>query len=125
MSLPISNPRAFVLLLCGTLAACGEPSGEPEGTNIDCAIGPGSEFANVCVVEALSPGQFVIHHPDGGFRRFSLSGGDGSAIAVSDGAEPVVYEEMNDDTGVLEFGLTVDRYRLDMSAISATAPADE
>ncbi len=119
MSLQISNARFLTCGLVAAITACGTPSGEPEGPKIDCAIGPGSEFSNVCVVERVSADTFVIHHPDGGFRRFVLNEGSSPTIAVADGAEPVIAERVNPDSGLLEFELSVDRYRMDMGVLAA------
>ncbi len=121
MFLPISKSGLLACTILAALTACADPTGEPEGANIDCAIGPGSEFSNVCVAERVSADAFVIHHPDGGFRRFTLSEDGEQSIAVADGAEPVTYERTDPQTGVLEFGLTVDRYRLNLDFLAAAS----
>ncbi|MFU7528343.1 hypothetical protein [Qipengyuania sp. ASV99] len=107
-----SRISSFAAITCA-LTACG--SGEspaPEGAAVDCAIGPGSEYAEVCTLERVSAELFVIHHPDGGFRRFRIGSDPAARIAVADGAQPVVNETLNEAKGTLEFSLGVDRYRI-------------
>ncbi len=85
MSLRIFSPLAFAFML----AACGAGVSEaPDGVTIDCGIGPGAEYQPVCTLERVSTTEFVIHHPDGGFRRVSYDSENG--LAVLDGAEPVI-----------------------------------
>lgn len=105
MSLRISSLGLFCLAVC---ACSANETPEPEGEEIECAIGPGSEFAGVCTLEVISDVEFIIHHPDGGFRRFVWA--DNGVLAVADGAEPVQYERVTEASR--EFGLEVDRYRL-------------
>lgn len=115
--------RIFSLCALTTvLAACGGggTSGEPEGSLVECAIGPGSEFSDVCTIELISAEEFVIHHPDGGFRRFTQSDDSSSPIAVADGAEPLTYQRVEGESGVLELGLSVDRYRIESKLIAST-----
>lgn len=81
MSLRISNLGLAVLFLSG----CGaNTSPEPEGESIDCAIGPGAELGPDCILERISASEFVIHRPDGGFRRFRFDEIEGYSLA--DGA---------------------------------------
>ncbi len=112
-------------LLAATLISCGGETAtpEPEGDSVDCAIGPGSDFSNVCTLEVTAPGAFVIHHPDGGFRRFVLSEDEAATLSVADGAEPIVSETFDEGTQIIEFDLEVDRYRLDMGLV--TPASDE
>ena len=81
MSTPISK---LVLVAALAVAACAPQRAAPEGDIIPCAIGPGAEFEEVCTLEVTGPDEFVIHHPDGGFRRF-LNQEDGQTV-TSDGA---------------------------------------
>lgn len=98
--------------LAVSLTACeATQSPEPEGEALDCAIGAGAEFANVCTLEWVGEewGQeFLIHHPGGGFRRFVLNE-DASGVTVKDGAEDV---EMVDPSqgGFWQFSVGGDRY---------------
>ncbi|MEP3420847.1 MAG: hypothetical protein ABJN35_03875 [Erythrobacter sp.] len=108
-----------VALVAG-LAACGSDAETIDRPVVECAIGPGSDFAEVCSLERLASAEFVIHHPDGGFRRFSLTDDDTAPIGVADGAEPVNFQT-HEDSDIWEFGLTVDRYRLDKNLIAAAA----
>jgi len=87
MSLRISS-----LALAALLAACGSASPEPEGEAIECAIGPGAEFSAVCTLEIVSEGEIVIHHPDGGFRRFTRSADTPLELVPADGADLMVSQ---------------------------------
>lgn len=99
-------------LLAVTLTACeATQSPEPEGETLDCAIGGASDFDNVCTLEWLGEvggREFLIHHPDGAFRRFSVSE-DGSAVNIKDGAEEL---EMVDPapSRFWQFSVSGDRY---------------
>ena len=81
MSTPTSK---LVLASALVIPACAPQSAAPEGDIIPCAIGPGAEFEEVCTLEVTGPDEFVIHHPDGGFRRF-LNDEDRQTV-TSDGA---------------------------------------
>ncbi len=91
---------------------------------IDCAIGPGSDYSEVCTLEVAGDGEFLIHGPDGGFRRFTLT--DGDSVQSIDGADPVIYERVSlpglgsaGEATMLEFGVAQDRYRFDLRLISS------
>lgn len=102
-----------VLLATGVLAGCGTQTPEPEGEKLDCAIGPGADFASVCTLEWVrEPWQreFVIHHPGGGFRRFALSE-DASGVVVIDGAEVLEMLDPPRDE-IWQFSVSGDRYRM-------------
>lgn len=102
-----------VALAVSLLAACGAATEtpEPEGDTVECAIGAGSEFSAVCTLEEVSSSEFIIHHPDGGFRRFQFD--EDGKLAASDGAEPVLEERIRVYEGTWEFALEIDRYRVD------------
>ena len=104
--------------LVGTLAACGSETEAPGGPVVECAIGPGSDFSEVCTFERLSGGEFVIHHPDGGFRRFALTDDAVSPVGVADGAEPLRFTRTSAEDEMIEFELSPDRYRLDPDMIA-------
>lgn len=118
MSLRISD----LGLLAGVflLASCGEVSGEPEGPSVECAIGPGAELSEVCTLERISPESFVIHWPDGGFRRFLLEQGeDGPKPSFADGADELVVVRIEGETQRLDFGIDEERYRLDPALLAS------
>ena len=115
MSLRISS---LAIIICA-LTACGSSaSPAPKGAAADCAIGPGSEFSNVCTVERVSTQSFVIHHPDGGFRRFRLTNDPSEPVAAADGALTLVYESTDGAAEMLEFGVGADRYRIGAELIA-------
>ncbi|MEP2736271.1 MAG: hypothetical protein ABJP34_08220 [Erythrobacter sp.] len=91
----------------------GEASPMPEGQTIECAIGAGVEMGPDCVGEQIAGGEiFVIHHPDGSFRRFEMLPDD-AGIGLADGAG-VLSQQMDGD----ELLISVDdaRYRLPIAA---------
>lgn len=106
MSLRISSAATLIL----TLAACGgEVAPPPAGETIACAIGAQADFADACTLETVAGGsQIIIHHPDGGFRRFNTDPAAGTLVPV-DGAEPLVIEESGD---ALQVAIGPDRYRI-------------
>ncbi len=107
MSLRISSPLPLALLL---VAACGAESPAPEGDTVDCAIGAGADLASDCTLERLVGTQeIVIHHPDGGFRRFTRDPATGG-LAPLDGAELLVPEP--GAGGTLQFAVGEDRYSI-------------
>ena len=112
MSLRISSLALFVILLTG----CGTGSPAPEGERVDCAIGAGADYSTECVLEHVGPDQFVIHGPNGGFRRFtSVSEGGKLSFEVSDGAAEVAIINTGSSTGPIEFSVESDVYRVDPS----------
>lgn len=114
MSLRISSAA---LALVGILAACGaNTTPEPSGERVECAIGPGAEFQRVCTLEELPQAQFVIHHPDGGFRRFM---NDDEGLNIADGAEPISMNILDGvELSVLEFSVGSDRYRIPQEMVA-------
>jgi len=104
--------------LLAILAACGSDAEAPDGPTVECAIGPGSDFSAVCSFERLSGGEFVIHHPDGGFRRFALTDDAAAPVGVADGAEPLKFSSSGADGKLIEVELATDRYRLDPDMIA-------
>ncbi|WP_298466782.1 hypothetical protein [uncultured Erythrobacter sp.] len=79
---------------------------------IDCAIGPGAEYSEVCTLEWLGDeldSEFLIHHPDGSFRRFAFDGEH--QIVTTDGADPA--ETIRAISHAFwEFSVGGDRYKL-------------
>ena len=84
---------------------------EPEGESIDCAIGAGAEVGSNCTLEWIGEAggrEFLIHHPDGGFRRFTVSDVS-SGVALTDGAEELEMVEPAPQ-GFWQFSVAGDRY---------------
>lgn len=110
------NP--LFLFAVAALAACSQSpdaEDEPTGRKIDCALAGATEFEPVCTLEdADGEGEFVIHHPDGGFRRFSLDSEGG--IAVTDGADELIGSGNGDEGGVA-FAVGPDRYVVPPAAL--------
>ncbi len=79
---------------------------------IDCAIGPGAEYSKVCTLEWRGEeldSEFIIHHPDGSFRRFAFD--DDHRITTTDGADhaetiSIIFHAF------WEFSVGQDRYKL-------------
>ena len=106
---------ALAPLLALMLAACGGgDAGEaqlPEGAiAIECALGGAEDFTSGCAVEPRGEDarEFVIWHPDGGFRRFERLD-DGRWLAPADGADGARVERADDDATVVS--VAQDRYR--------------
>ena len=111
-----------VLLL---LAGCAQPSAraaQPGEELIDCALAGIKAFTKTCAVERTTVAgatTLVVHHPDGGFRRFDVSP-DGGGISVADGAELARQQLAG---GVLEVTLGDNRYRFAVTT-TGDAPAN-
>jgi hypothetical protein len=107
MSLRISSALGVI----AALAACGgKVSPSPPGDSVDCAIGASVEMSAVCTLERVAEGgEIVIHHPDGGFRRFVRDPASGALVPL-DGAEPLVMTE--GEGGALQFAVGEDRYTI-------------
>ncbi|MBV7260036.1 hypothetical protein [Erythrobacter crassostreae] len=104
------------------LASCGPESPEPQGTDIDCAIGAGSDFAPVCTLERSADTgtvSFLIHHPDGGFRRVEYDA-ETDQIGVGDGADPLKVSGASTDE-IAEFAIGDDRYRIPSNMLRSPA----
>lgn len=82
---------AFTLLL----AACNSSNDVPETTaDVDgklfCSVDGAADMTQSCTLERVDgpEGQIlVVHHPEGGFRRFRIVR-DGRGVVPADGAEP-------------------------------------
>jgi hypothetical protein len=95
MSTRISS-LAMPLLLAGC-ADSGASDAADETSRADagraviaCALDGAASFADECWYERVERGGevlFVVHHPDGGFRRFDLKLGPGFNLSTADGAE--------------------------------------
>jgi hypothetical protein len=107
--------RAFalaLLLLAGCSRGEAQPQAEPGATRIECALGEGSLFGPDCLVEKVAGEQgpeFVVRHPNGGFRRFRIAENRAGMVAV-DGADEAVNELVGDPK-VLQVTVGADRYR--------------
>ena len=105
-----------------SLLAAGCSRGGPGGgaaadgaEKIACALGPDAKFAPVCALERAERGGeklFVVHHPDGGFRSFTVLA-NGAGLAAADGAEPASQAIAGDQ---LEVVVGEDRYRFPFKA---------
>jgi hypothetical protein len=85
---------------------------------IACALGPDAKFEPVCGLErAERAGErlFVVHHPDGAFRSFTVLA-HGAGLAAADGAEPATQSVAGD---WLEVAVGGDRYRFPIKLKSA------
>lgn len=107
------KPVAVTLLL---LAACwrGEtqPQASPGATRIECALGEGAAFGPDCLVEKIvgeQGGEFVVRHPDGGFRRFRIAEDRAGLIAI-DGADEAANALIGEPS-MLQVSVGFDRYR--------------
>lgn len=81
-----------------------------EGETVACALGGAATFTEVCFLE-LSEGQLIMHHPDGGFRRFER---DGNTLMALDGAHVAEIEVVAE--GSIEVAIAGDRYRIPLDA---------
>ena len=103
-----------------SLAACGVgESPQPEGDTVECAIGEGAAFASDCTLEWLGGAggsEFLIHHPEGGFRRFAVNE-DASGVTALDGAEETVMVDAPAQDQ-WQFTVSGDQYRMPVPAPS-------
>jgi hypothetical protein len=117
MSLRISSAPAQVGAFAAALAGCAAESPPPPGDTIDCAIGGEAELAAACTLETIAGStDFVIHHPDGGFRRFTRDPATGAVVPV-DGSAPLVSQ--SGEGGALQFAVEADRYRIPRELLAA------
>lgn len=120
--------KAFRNLACvaglfAGLSACGSDIGEGAeqlGETISCAIGEGVEISDVCTIErVVNEGvtTFLLHHPDGGFRRIAFAPAT-QELGVVDGADSLRIEgESSDD--ITAFSIGIDRYRVPSAFLRA------
>ncbi len=121
--------RLCALALVVLLAACGSGGtpDKPSADQIACALAGSADFSAQCGVDRVERNGtlfLVVHHPNGGFRRFEVLK-DGRGLSVADGAHPgVVTIEGN----FLEIRVGRDRYRFPYKAKSGaqkTTPAPQ
>jgi hypothetical protein len=111
----MTTVRAAALLTAvAVLAACSS-RGEIPGEPIACTIGGAGEFAQECKLERIGD-DFVVHHPDGGFRRFALAP-DGKGIVPADGADAATSKVAE---GTVDVAVGQDRYRIPQSLLEPT-----
>ncbi len=122
MSTPISRLLA-TLLMASTVAACDGGSGtsqavggrETEAANdgkVECALEGSERFERTCSTEQINADGakiLVIHHPDGGFRRFDILT-DGRGLAPADGFDETRISVR--EGGMIEVSSGDDVYRL-------------
>ncbi len=113
---------ATILLPLLLLSACsrggtGSDQAEQSSTlaekterQIPCALAGSKDFTPVCTLDAPHENGkefWVLHHPDGGFRRFQILE-NGTIIATADGAFEVNAAHVGSE---LEVTVGDDRYR--------------
>lgn len=104
-----SLPLWMVLPLAACSGAQEPPAAAQGGETIACALAGSDAMKPVCAVERDKTGTglvLVVHHPDGGFRRFDVET-DGSGLKPSDGADRAVTRLEGDQ---LEVRVGTDRY---------------
>jgi hypothetical protein len=94
-------------------AACARHGDEIRGEPIGCAVAPSGELAQECRFERIDEGRFIVHHPDGAFRRFVLSP-DNKQLLPADGAERANSEAIKDE---INLSIGQDRYRIPRSLL--------
>jgi hypothetical protein len=111
--------------ILATLTACEVREEAPvasdfAGEAISCALAGVEQFQKICSYERYDvEGErvLVIHHPDAGFRRFTMLD-DGRGLEVADGADEAVVEAID---GMLQVTVVNDRYRLPATIRSGDA----
>lgn len=112
----MSSKRLPCLAACLLLAACGDgsdnPASQTAAERIECALAGGKSFERGCTTETM-PGEkgrmLVVHHPDGGFRRFNILT-DGRGLAPADGFDETSIKILGG--GMIEVRSGDDMYRL-------------
>ncbi|HEY0270925.1 MAG TPA: hypothetical protein VGC10_08050 [Sphingomonas sp.] len=103
-----------LLLLAGCHKQSADPHGEAAGEAISvfCALAGAATFKSDCTIEKTATGDglmLVIHHPDGGFRRLTVTT-DGRGVIAADGSQPAEVSVV--DPATIEVAVGADRYRL-------------
>lgn len=85
--------RAIALVPLAVLSACSDPApgegGAVASEQVWCSLGGAQDFTQDCTLErGTEEGRpaFVVHHPDGKFRRL-LASADGQNLLAADGAD--------------------------------------
>lgn len=106
----ISKP---VILIALALAGCNRTpqsatAAAPDANRIDCALG-GKPMGHDCAMElSADHNTLTVWHPDGGFRRLTIT--PGQPVAAADGAETVVSHDVGH--GLREVQVGGDTYRI-------------
>ena len=107
-------PLAPVLLL----AACHRQPRDPmtdaaaRAPAVSCALAGAAAFGPDCTIEKRVSGDgltLIIHHPDGGFRRLTVTS-DGRGVITADGSQTASVSIV--DPATIEVAIEKDRYRL-------------
>ena len=114
MSLRISSAALAFILVGG----CEQESPPPKGDTIECAIGAGADYSAVCTLERVGADTYLIHTPDGSFRRLRFDPEAGEFGSV-DGADEL--EILGQDGAVAEFSIAGDRYRIPHAMVRGEA----
>jgi hypothetical protein len=93
--------------------ACSSGGDEMRGEPIACTIA--AVTGQTCKLERIGD-DFVVHHPDGGFRRFALAP-DGKGIVPADGADAATSKVAE---GTVDVAVGQDRYRIPQSLLEPT-----
>jgi hypothetical protein len=104
------SDAAWLLLLGLAGCSAGGPSAKAAGDVIDCALRGAAGFAHDCRVERREQDGarlLIVHHPDGGFRRFEVVDG-GTSLSAADGAEALAIAANGEH---LDVSIDGDRYR--------------
>ncbi|MXO74168.1 hypothetical protein GRI40_02890 [Altererythrobacter aerius] len=108
--------RIAAMLLAGTLVSCSpgqeQAQAAPGAVPVACALARAADFASTCLVERVvgeEGAEFVVRHPDGGFRRFKIAP-DRSGMMAADGAD-IAVNTLAGDPPMLEVRVAQDRYR--------------
>jgi hypothetical protein len=105
----ISSAASLLLLAACSPQAAEAPAANPDDL-IECAVAGAAAFARDCAVERSrveGAPILTVRHPDGGFRRFELTG-TGPGVVTADGAQPAKVSRREDG---IEVAVGTDRYR--------------
>ena len=88
---------------------------------VACALGGAKVLADVCAVERIKARDgllLIVRHPDGGFRRFAVTG-DGLGVASADGADKADVQLVGNE---IEVTVGDDRYRFPVTVKTHEKP---
>lgn len=122
LRLSLSKPaRCLLLAIAFGLTACAQSHADADdGEPVMCALGGAGEFKPACRLERTTIDAqqvLVVRHPDGGFRRLTISA-DGQHLDAADGADRSQSARKGDRFEVI---LGSDRYVI---PVAAPAQAD-
>ena len=112
----------FAAGLALLLAACSPSASTApqQGDLVACALGGATRLSRDCSVERSEQNGdrvLVVHHPDGGFRRFTLLDG-GRSVGAADGAQALAVAGNGEWVDV---AVDNDRYRFQAKMLSDAA----